>query len=311
MERLTQTIVIAVAALVGLGDALPSNGAATFNVATYNLENYLDVSAGSRPAKSDAAKAKIREGIRALRPDVLALQEAGGTNALLELRASLKAEGMDYPFWEHVAGFDTNLHVAVLSKFPFVERRPHTNESFLLNGRRFRVSRGFAEVTVRVTANYHLTLITAHLKSRRAVAAAPEAELREQEALRLREIIDARLAANPGLNLLVLGDLNDVKDAKSIQIILGRGRHRLIDTRPAERQGDGARTDASLVSPRTITWTHYFGKEDTYSRIDYLLLSPGLAREWDDSGTYVLAIPDWGLASDHRPIVARFFAEDR
>src|SRR5437660_12780805 len=94
----------------------PLPGAGTFSVATYNLENYLDEPAGNRHAKPEAAKAKIRESIRALKPDVLAVEEMGGTNALLELRASLKTEGLDYPYWEHVNGFDTNIHVAVLSR---------------------------------------------------------------------------------------------------------------------------------------------------------------------------------------------------
>ena len=120
----------------------------SFRVATYNLDNYLDAPAGSRPAKTTEAKSKIRESIRALNPDVLALQEIGGTNALLELRDSLKGDGVHFPFWEHVTGFDTNIHLAVLSRFPIVARRPHTNDGFLLYGRRYHVSRGFAEVDI-------------------------------------------------------------------------------------------------------------------------------------------------------------------
>jgi len=310
MWRFASGPVVCFLALIALGCVVATDAAEIFSVATYNVENYVDA-AGSRPAKSAQAKAKVREGIRGLRADVLALQEMGDTNSLLELRAALKSEGLDYPFWEHVRGFDTNIHVAVLSRFPFVERRAHTNESFLLSGRRFRVSRGFAEVTLRVTPSYHFTLITTHLKSRRAIPAADEAELREQEALRLREIIDARLAVNPNLNLVVLGDFNDVRDSRSTKVIMGQGRNMLIDTRPAERNGDDLKSAPGLFPPRTITWTHYFGKEDNYSRIDYLLVSPGMARERDPGGTYVLAIPNWGVASDHRPIVARFFAEDR
>src|SRR5262245_49136202 len=77
----------------------------TFRVASYNVENYLDHPTESRPhAKSAEAKAKIRESIQALNPDVLALQEIGSTNALLELRDSLKADGLDLPYWELVAG---------------------------------------------------------------------------------------------------------------------------------------------------------------------------------------------------------------
>jgi endonuclease/exonuclease/phosphatase family metal-dependent hydrolase len=286
-------------------------GAETFRVATYNVESYLAEDTGTRSAKTDKAKAKVRESIRALKPDVLALQEMGGTNALLELRDSLKAEGLDLPYWEHVAGFDTNIHVAVLSKFPFTARRPHTDDSFLLSRRRFRVSRGFAEVDVQVNVNYSFTLITAHLKSKRAVAQADEAELRLEEAKVLREKIDDRLAADPKANLVVLGDFNDTKDSASTKAVIGRGKLKLVDTRPAERNGDNTPSPNPAWEPRNITWTHYYGKEDTYSRIDFLLISPGLAREWVTNETYVLTLPNWGVGSDHRPIMATFEAGDK
>ena len=290
----------------------PALGAAdTFSVATYNLENYLDESAGPRHPKSEAAKVKIREMIRAMKPDVLAVEEIGSTDTLLELRSSLRAEGLNYPHWSHVAGFDTNIHVAVLSRFPFLACRPHTNEGFLLNGRRFRVSRGFAEVDVQVTVEYKFTLIAAHLKSRREVPQADEAELREQEAAVLREIIDTRLRTDPNLNLIVLGDFNDLKDSKPIRTIIGRGNRGLIDTRPAEKNGELPVAYNGATAPRNVTWTYYFSKDDTYSRVDYLLLSHGMAREWQTNATYVLALPGWGVASDHRPIIAGFAAHDR
>src|SRR5205085_12446036 len=114
----------------------PAHSAETFRVATYNVQNYLDAPIATRPAKPEAAKAKIRESIRASQADVLALQEMGETNALLELRDNLKREGCDFPFWEHISAWDTNIHVAVLSKFPIVARRPHTNDSFLLFNKR-------------------------------------------------------------------------------------------------------------------------------------------------------------------------------
>ncbi|MBI2927731.1 MAG: endonuclease/exonuclease/phosphatase family protein [Verrucomicrobia bacterium] len=285
--------------------------AQVFRVATYNLENYLAAPAGTRPAKPASAKTKIRQSIRELKADVLALQEVGGTNALLELRASLKADGVDYPHWEFVHGFDTNIHVAVLSKFPFAARRPHTNESFLLKGRRFFVSRGFAEVDVQLNPRYTFTLISTHLKSRREVATASETELREQEARLLREAIDARLAASTNLNLVVLGDFNDTHDSLTIKTVLGKGATALLDTRPAERNGDSFRQTDKRWPRRTVTWTYHYGVKDAYERIDYLLLSRGMAKEWDPKGTFVLSLPNWGVGSDHRPLVASFWAEDR
>jgi endonuclease/exonuclease/phosphatase family metal-dependent hydrolase len=284
-----------------LGTALAVPAADKFRIAEYNLENYLDQPAGTRPVKSAAARAKIRESIRALQPDVIALMEMGGTNALLELRAALKLEGLDLPHWEWVEGYDTNIHVAVLSRFPIVARRPHTNDTFLLYGRRYRVSRGFAEVDIQVNERYQFTLLAAHLKSRRAVPEGDEEEMREQEAM------------IPRLNLVVLGDFNDTKDTRTLRTILGRAnaRNGLVDTRPAEANGDSTPPDNPRYDPRNITWTHYFGKEDSYSRIDYILLSKGMAAEWLPAETRVLSLPNWGLASDHRPIVATFLAGDK
>lgn len=282
--------------------------AQAFKVATYNVENYLDEPTQTRFAKSPEAMAGVRQSILALKPEVIALQEMGSQKALLDLRAALKTHGLDFPFWEQVAGADTNVHLAILSQFPFSAHRSRTNDNFLVGGRRFRVSRGFGEVDIRVGTNYVFTLITAHLKSRRAIPQAEEAELRLEEAKLLREEIDARLAADPRVNLVVLGDFNDTKDAVSTKTVIGRGKFKLLDTRPAERNGDSPALGAEA---RRITWTHYYAKDDSYSRIDYILLSPGMAREWLAEETYVLAMPDWGLGSDHRPLVATFIAEDQ
>ncbi len=307
-KLLGRALVLAAILLTG---GLPLPAADTFRVATYNLETYLDAPAGTRPTKSDAAKAKIRESLRAIQPDVVALQEVGGPRALTELREALRAEGLDYSHWELVTGLDTNIHVAVLSKFPFRARRPHPDDSFLLGGRRFRVSRGFAEVEVQVNSRYAFTLLTCHLKSRRPVPEADEAELRLEEAKLLRQHIDTRLAADPDANLIVLGDFNDVYDSPVVKTVLGHGNGKLLDTRPAERNGDNQPNPNPRFQPRHVTWTHFYGKEDTYSRIDYILLSPGMARAWVKAETYVLALPNWGTGSDHRPLVATFTPEDR
>ncbi len=295
-------VIIFLAALI-----FPTAAAETFRVATYNIENYLDQPTESRHfVKSVEAKSKIRESIEAMKPDVLALEEMGTTNALLELRASLKSEGCDFPFWEHVSGADTNIHAAVLSKFPIVARHPHTNDEFLLDGKRFRVSRGFAEVEIQAATNFTFTLIAAHLKSRRPVPDADEAEERLAEARVLRGIIDDHFKTNPNARLIVLGDFNDTKDSDSTKEIIGRGKFKLTDTRPAERNGDNAPAAPPYFEPRNVAWTYFYGADDTYSRIDYILLSPAMARDWVKAGTYIPTIPNWGNGSDHRPIVAAF-----
>jgi endonuclease/exonuclease/phosphatase family metal-dependent hydrolase len=287
--------------------------AETFRVAAYNVENYLDKPTESRKnIKSDAAKAKVCETILAMKPDVIAFEEMGALSALLELRDALKKDGLDLPHYEHVPGFDTNIHVCVLSKFPIVGRRSHTNANFLLNGRRFQVSRGFTEVDIKVNDKYQFTLLGAHLKSRRQIADADEAELRLEEAKILRGIVDKHLATNPDVNLVVLGDFNDTYNTKGVKEIVGTGKNRLVDTRPAEQNGDNLPNPANpRYFPRNESWTHYYGVEDSYSRIDYIMLSPGMAREWVKAQSYIPVIPNWGQASDHRPVLATFEATDK
>ncbi|HEY5345589.1 MAG TPA: endonuclease/exonuclease/phosphatase family protein [Verrucomicrobiae bacterium] len=281
--------------------------AGTFRIATYNVENYLDQPTASRSQiKSAEAKAKVRETIRMINPDVIALEEMGGTNALLELRASLKADGQDFPFWEHVQSFDDSIHVAVLSKFPIVARHPHTNEIFLLDGKRFQVKRGFAEVEIQVATNYTFTLIAAHLKSKLGTPGADADEERLGEAKILRGIVDERLVKNPAAKIIVLGDFNDEKNSAAVKEIIGHGKTKLTDTRPAERNDDHAYADNFYHEPRNIAWTYFYGRNDTYARIDYILLSPALRQNWRADETYIPVIPNWGIGSDHRPIVAGF-----
>ena len=291
--------------------AASAPAADTFRIATYNVENYLEVSNGSRPAKSAEARAKVREGIIALKPDVIALEEIGGTDALLELQGSLKTNGLDLPFWDLVQGADTNINVALLSRLPIVARHPQTNDFFLLNGRRWQVSRGFVEADIRANEHYSFTLIAVHLKSKVPIPQVDEADLRLEEAKVLREKIDALLRPNPNLNLIVLGDFNDTHDSRTIKTILGRGNEAVYDLRPAERDGQSDGAGARTRPVRNITWTEYYAKQDVYTRMDYIFLSRGMAREWDAAGTYILTRPDWGLASDHRPLLATFAAEEK
>lgn len=282
-----------------------------FRVVTYNVENYLVRPTETRKVKPEESRNAVATNITLLKPDVVALQEIGAMDSLLDLQQRLRRAGVDLPHLEHVGGYDTNIFVAVLSRYPIVRRSAHTNDSYLLNGRRFRMSRGIAEVEIEVDRNYRFTLLTTHLKSKRAVADADEAEMRNQEATLLREKVDALLNSRPDANFIVCGDFNDTRDTTAIRTVMGRGNKSLMDTRPAERNGDTIPSENPNWDPRRITWTHYYGKEDSYSRLDYILASRGMAREWRREGTYILTVPNWGAASDHRPLVAEFTPADR
>ncbi|MCC6233035.1 MAG: endonuclease/exonuclease/phosphatase family protein [Verrucomicrobiales bacterium] len=290
---------------------LTASAADRVRLASYNVENYLLTAAGTREVKSEAAREKVVESLRACAADLLALQEVGGEDALQDLRRRLGRVGLDYAHHELVRGADTNIQVALLSRWPITRRQPHVHDSYLVSGRRFRVSRGFLEAEVKVSSGYSLTVLVAHLKSRRAMAEADEAEMRKQEALLLRKKMEACTAGQPRANVVLLGDLNDTKDTEPVRILIGRGGAQWTDARPAERNGDTGFSPNPRWQPRTVSWTHYYGVEDSYSRVDYILLHPNTVREWVRAESFIPVVPDWGRGSDHRPVVVTLEAKDR
>lgn len=276
-------------------------------VVTYNVENFHIRPFGNRPLKSTESRARVAETLLAIHPDVIAFQEMGEAVALDSLQMALKSGGLDLPFRDHLGGHDTNIFVALLSRVPIVAQHDHTNDSFVLDGRRFHSSRSTIEAEFEISPEFRFTLLTTHLKSKRPVAYADEAELREQEARLLRRHVDDLLRQDPQVNLLVCGDFNDTPDSKPIHLLIGSGRQALFDTRPFEATA-GVPNDASERNKkeRQITWTHFYPHDDTYSRFDYQLLSRSMTRHWIPEQSYVYAWPHWGEASDHRPVVCTF-----
>lgn len=298
-------------ALTSAQTQTPADPPAEFTVATYNVENYLIRPIQSRAEKSEAARNQVTSIVSQLRPDILALQEIGSPDALVDLKSRLHSRGFDLPYAEFAAGHDPAIAVAILSRFPILRASRHTNLSFVLDGRRFKISRAFSEVELGISPQYRLIVVNAHLKSRRTTPEADEAEIREHEAVCLRLVIDRILARNNRANVVLCGDFNDASDSPALRILRGTGIGGLVDTRPSERNGDRSPSADPRFPPRRIHWTHYFGRDDVYSRIDYILLNRAAAREWLPDGSYVFSGPDWGLASDHRPILVRFVAMDR
>ena len=85
-----------------------------------------------------------------------------------------------------------------LSRFPLLTRHPHTNDSFFFGGKPAipREPGLRQKLEIKADSGYSFTLIAAHLKSRRAIPEADEADFRLEESKILREWIDARLQAD-------------------------------------------------------------------------------------------------------------------
>lgn len=261
---------------------------------TYNVKNYLGHEAGAprdprskpKPEKEIAALIEI---IRNIQPDVLGVCEMGSPAMFENFKARLEKAGLGYTDSEYLQGDDPDRHLALVSRFPIVRRDSAAKVRYTLNGVEHSVKRGILDVTLQITPAYQLRCVGVHLKSK---LPAPEGEalIRRNEAMKLREHLDAILEAAPATNLLCYGDFNDAKNSPTFSEISGvRGT--------ATHMTDLAARDS--VNDR---WTHHWPVADEYSRIDYLFASAGLSPKIRRDSASVYRSDDWEKASDHRPV---------
>ncbi len=271
-----------------------------FSVMTYSLGGFAveERNGAGHPTtfKPDAEVQAECAIIANASPDVLVCQDIGDGAAFQKLRDGLKSAGLDYPHAEQLVMAGETTHITLLSRFPIAAYEPVTNEVFTIAGESHRVEHGFLCADIQVNDGYQFKLVCVHLRSKRFVVTG-QTEMRRNEARLLNKIVRHFLHDKPDLNLLVVGDLSDSpKSAAVREVISGSGTPVLDDLRPADSLG--------------AVWTHLLPAEDNYERWDYLLCSPGMLRETVAPKCRVVEDPLVLKASDHRPVVAVFHAQD-
>jgi endonuclease/exonuclease/phosphatase family metal-dependent hydrolase len=156
------------------------------------------------------------------------------------------------------------------------------------------VKRGVLEV-VFATNEGDVSVFVVHLKSKRTERPDdPEsARQRAAEAEAVRDLVLTRFPNPMQAKFLICGDWNDTRSTRPVRALQKRGDTELGEILRA--------TDS-----RGEAWTHYYRKEDSYSRLDYILISPALkphvsegrAKIWDGAGA--------GEGSDHRAVYVEF-----
>ncbi len=277
--------------------AVASAPAETLRIATYNVENYgaADrlIAAGFRRdyPKPEAAKAALRAVIRAVAADVLILQEMGGPAYLDELRRDLRAEGLDYGFGLVLDADDDDRHLAVLAREQPVAVTPHADLTFRYRGGEGRLKRGLLEVKLATSAG-EITVWGLHLKSR--YTDHPDdpmsAKRRAGEATAIRDLILAKHPDPTAARFVILGDFNDGRTSQAVRFMGKRGKTTIAELLPA--------TDS-----RGETWTYAYRKEDTYQRVDHILVSAGLQPLVAGNRAEICDASETMRASDHRPVV--------
>ena len=277
--------------------AVISASAGELVVATYNIENYVATNRlipdGYRKEypKPEAAKAALRRVIRELQADVLVMQEMGPRPYLEELQRDLATEGMDYPVAVLLEGPDPDRHVAMLSRLPLVEVRQHRELDFKYIDGREVVKRGLLEAVFE-TAHGPVTLWALHLKSRYTDREddPASAQRRAGEAMAIREFILRRHPDPEEAQFVILGDFNDTKRSAALRYLTRKGPGRIAELLPA-------------VDSRGEAWTHHYRREDAYTRVDHVLVSPGLLYAVKERRVQIHDGPGVRAASDHRPLV--------
>jgi endonuclease/exonuclease/phosphatase family metal-dependent hydrolase len=287
-------VLIAPHGLAQQDDDTQPEGVRRVRFLSYNVHNYVLTPA---PGDTRVTAKPLRE-VEALvdflvetKPDILGVSEMGQPSDLKDLQLRLEKRGLNMPESEWIDGPDKTRHLALLSRFPIVSRQSKPDVRYLLDEEVFPVQRGFLDVTVEVGAGYHLRLVGAHLKSRRDVPEGDQDTMRRYEAHELRRHLDTILTADPEVNLLVYGDMNDTKDSPGI-----RELHGLSGT-------PGFLRDVPVEDARGERWTYYHEPGDEYSRIDYIFASGGLVPEIRTKECSIPANPQWKEASDHRPLL--------
>ncbi|HVZ65411.1 MAG TPA: endonuclease/exonuclease/phosphatase family protein [Lacunisphaera sp.] len=273
--------------------------AASITIAAYNVENYtlanrmVDGVYRTSYPKPEKERVALNLVVAGIAPDILAVEEMGTQPFLDDFQRELKQAGQDYPHTVLLEAADADRHVAVLSKVPFKEVRRHADVPTTYFGQRDRVKRGVLEVIFAASGG-DFSLFVVHLKSKYTERPDdPESgEQRRLEAEAVRDLVLAHYPDPARGRFIVCGDWNDTRASKAVRTLLKRGETGLGDLLPA-------------VDAHGESWTHYYRREDVYSRIDYFLVSPALLPAVMDHRARIWDAPGVADASDHRPLVVR------
>ncbi len=286
-----------------LAGLLSVGAAETWKFATYNLANYnltdrqIEGAFLTQYPKPEHEKTALRRVIQQMDADVLAIQEIGGDAFLRELQRDLKSGAVNYPYATVLTAVDEARQVAVLSRIPFKSVRGHDNLDFKYFDGRELVKRGMLEVRFD-TPSGELAVFVVHFKSplteRRDD---PNAELRRgREATAARDQVVALFPDPATARFLVMGDFNDGPADRAVRAFQLRGDWRISLLLPAS-------------DSRGETWTHRYRRNDVYSRIDHIMVSPGLRDAVVGEGGVIWDAPGVMTASDHRPVVVALSLE--
>ena len=269
----------------------------------YNLANWLVLGerydeetkkSGKNAPKPEDEKKAVVAVVAGAKPDVFGVCEIGTKDDLIDVQTRLKAAGLDLPHLHYTGGVDPTRHLGLLSRFPIVGTAKPTDTTYQIGGKDYGIQRGILDATVKTPDGRLWRCVGVHLKSKREVEDGDQNEMRTREAELLRRHLDEIFKADPAVRLIAYGDYNDTRMTNPLKIVQG------------PYNSPRALMPIALKDSRGEFWTHYWGREDVYSRIDFIMVSEAMRKDVINDQCRILEAKDWKTASDHRPLLGVF-----
>lgn len=261
-------------------DSAVKDGKININMLGWSIDDY-----GAVPTQS---RKLIAKAILENKPDVLAVQEVENLEALIYYNRHFLDNY--YPYMMVIDGNDPRqIDIGILSRFDFKSIRTHRFEPEGSPPNKRTFSRDCLELEFELPHKKQLAVLVNHFKSQLGGGE----ERRRIQATRVADILKERFGASLGGNFIVAGDFNDNYDSPELKPLLGlKGLVNVVKER----------------LPKQEQWTHYYKKTKEAQQLDYLLLSPALAKTNANSIPY---IERRGLSSDANIYTGERFGEGK
>jgi len=243
---------------------------ASWNVRDYNLSNRrLWGEFKSYYPKPETEKKALRQVIINVNPDILALQEIGGSSFLLELQADLKADGLDYPYNICLDEVGDSRKLAFLSRYPPLDVMKMTDIFYTTaTGHTYPVLRGCLVATFQ-TIHGPLACVNLHFKSKIETQRQDAADRRRGEALAVQRSLERIFGPIHAWPAVIMGDFNDHPRSDTVYAFLKKNNQTI-----------GHLLD--IKDSHGTTWTYTYQKENAFTRIDHLIATEALIQQYQD-----------------------------
>ncbi|MBI1375315.1 MAG: hypothetical protein GC159_21565 [Phycisphaera sp.] len=260
-----------------------------------NVENFFDVfddpynrdeSAEPKPVPAINALGKQ---MRAVDADFFGVEELESLGLLARFRDwQFKDRGYDY-IWANQMRAQRGINVGCLSRVPMGAVHIWRYAKLTVPGddRTWSFARDMAAVDIMPADDLKITVFMVHLKSKRnGTNDIQSNKWRLAEALGLRRLAKEILDHDPDALVVAMGDFNDTPDSPPIQALTSTADGGPVFVDP----------HAGIPADQRISYL----KEPYRSNIDYILLSPALAKHVVE-GTAVIGHGELE-GSDHAPV---------